>query len=252
MEDAEREVLVYNAKLAEQAERYDDMVEAIKQVVTKGGTLTAEERNLLSVAYKNVIGARRSAWRTVSSEEHKLREKGEERRGKMAKEYLTEIETELTNTCNEILKVLDDHLIKKAVDADEKVFYRKMKGDYYRYLAEFSGGSKKDEQADLSLKAYEEAVKDAKELLPTHPIRLGLALNFSVFYYEIKNSPDSACKLAKQTFDDAIATLDQVGDDSYKDSTLILQLLRDNLTLWTSENDNEEGKVEDIEDQPQE
>ena len=79
------------------------------------------------------------------------------------------------------------------------------------------------------------------ELTPTHPIRLGLALNFSVFYYEILNSPDRACHLAKQAFDDAIAELDSLSEESYRDSTLIMQLLRDNLTLWTS-SDGGEGE----------
>ena len=78
------------------------------------------------------------------------------------------------------------------------------------------------------------------ELTPTHPIRLGLALNFSVFYYEILNSPDRACHLAKQAFDDAIAELDSLSEESYRDSTLIMQLLRDNLTLWTSSDGNEQ------------
>jgi 14-3-3 protein epsilon len=84
------------------------------------------------------------------------------------------------------------------------------------------------------------------ELTPTHPIRLGLALNFSVFYYEILNSPDRACHLAKQAFDDAIAELDSLSEESYRDSTLIMQLLRDNLTLWTSSdgNEGEAGKEE--------
>jgi 14-3-3 protein epsilon len=253
MDDTEREELVYTAKLAEQAERYDDMVKAISQVVKKGGVLSAEERNLLSVAYKNVIGARRSAWRTISSEEQKFQDKGEDRRLKLAKEYRSEIEKELSQTCDEILKVLDEHLIKNATEDEAKVFYRKMKGDYYRYLAEFSLGAKRDEQARNSLEAYKDAFSDAKQLSFTHPIRLGLALNFSVFYYEIMNSPDEACKLAKETFDDALRELDAVDEDNYKDSTLILQLLRDNLTLWTSENDNEgEAKVEDIEDTQQE
>merc|ERR1712183_861511 len=89
--------------------------------------------------------------------------------------------------------------------------------------------------------AYEEAHKVAeKDLAVTHPIRLGLALNFSVFHYEVLNNPDEACKMARTAFEDAIAVLDNVSEESYKDSTLIMQLLRDNLTLWTS--DQEAGQ----------
>ncbi|RFS89957.1 hypothetical protein CH426_25700, partial [Klebsiella aerogenes] len=105
-----------------------------------------------------------------------------------------------------------------------------------RYLAEFKAGNDKKEVAELSLKAYQAATTAAEaELAPTHPIRLGLALNFSVFYYEIMNSPERACHFAKQVFDEAISELDSLNEDSYKDGTLILQLLRDNLTLWTSD-----------------
>ena len=106
--------------------------------------------------------------------------------------------------------------------------------------------------SDHAKEAYEKASKLAEELNSTHPIRLGLALNFSVFYYEIQEKREDACKLAKevfwesmylcpqnaienilimQAFDDAIAKLDQLKEDSYKDSTLIMQLLRDNLTV---------------------
>ena len=110
------------------------------------------------------------------------------------------------------------------------------KGDYHRYLAEFATGNERKEAAENSLVAYKAASDIAMtELPPTHPIRLGLALNFSVFYYEILNSPDRACRLAKAAFDDAIAELDTLSEESYKDSTLIMQLLRDNLTLWTSD-----------------
>lgn len=80
------------------------------------------------------------------------------------------------------------------------------KGDYHRYLAEFAVGDRRKQSADKSLEAYKAATEVAQtELPPTHPIRLGLALNFSVFYYEILNAPDQACHLAKQAFDDAIA-----------------------------------------------
>jgi len=109
-------------------------------------------------------------------------------------------------------------------------------GDYHRYLAEFATGDARKGAAEQSLVAYKSATEVATaELAPTHPIRLGLALNFSVFYYEILNAPERACHLAKQAFDEAISELDTLSEESYKDSTLIMQLLRDNLTLWTSD-----------------
>jgi len=240
-ENASREELVQYAKLAEQAERYDDMADRMKRVVTTmTSELSNEERNLLSVAYKNVVGARRSSWRVLSSIEQK--DKSSDKQA-FTKEYRKLVEKELTRICKEVLDLLDEHLIKDAGPPESKVFYLKMKGDYYRYLAEVetTEETKKAEVVEKSELAYKDALTVAeKDLAPTHPIRLGLALNFSVFYYEITNAPDSACKLAKQAFDDAIAELDTLKEDSYKDSTLIMQLLRDNLTLWTSDQTDED------------
>eukprot|EP01132_Coremiostelium_polycephalum_P005181 gene5181-6449_t len=231
-----REDNVYMAKLAEQAERYEEMVDAMKRVAKLDVELTVEERNLLSVAYKNVIGARRASWRIISSIEQKEESKGNTKHVKMIKEYKVKVEEELSNICRDILEVLDKNLIPSSDTGESKVFYYKMKGDYYRYLAEFAAGTNRKSSAENSLLAYKSASDTAVvELAPTHPIRLGLALNFSVFYYEILNSPDRACNLAKTAFDDAIAELDTLSEDSYKDSTLIMQLLRDNLTLWTSD-----------------
>jgi len=237
------------AKLAEQAERYDEMVDAMKKVANLDVELTVEERNLLSVAYKNVIGARRASWRIISSIEQKEDNKGNDSHVKRIKEYRSKVENELTNICNDILSVLDQHLIPSSTTGESKVFYYKMKGDYHRYLAEFAQAQARKEAAENSLIAYKSASDIAiTELPPTHPIRLGLALNFSVFYYEILNSPDRACHLAKQAFDDAIAELDTLSEDSYKDSTLIMQLLRDNLTLWTSDmQGTQEGETQESE-----
>ena len=116
------------------------------------------------------------------------------------------------------------------------VFGGSRKGDYHRYSAEFAFDDERKEAAENSLAAYKKATTFATtELPPTNPIRLGLALNFSVFYFEILNTPDRACRLAKTAFDDAIAELDTLSEESYKDSTLIMQLLRDNLTLWMAD-----------------
>jgi hypothetical protein len=256
-----REENVYMAKLAEQAERYDEMVEAMEKVAktVDVGELTVEERNLLSVAYKNVIGARRASWRIVSSIEQKEESKGNEEHVAAIRDYRAKVEQELSTICDSILKLLDTYLIPTSNTGESKVFYLKMKGDYHRYLAEFKTGAERKEAAESTLLAYKSAQVSSghfsfpqhfepfeqregrvvrsgvitpvrwkgvsfthflnplsmcthlsgnvifilqdialTELAPTHPIRLGLALNFSVFYYEILNSPDRACTLAKQ------------------------------------------------------
>merc|ERR1712232_1385097 len=206
-----------------------------------GGVLSVEERNLLSVAYKNAVGSRRAAWRIITSVEQKEKTKGNEDNAKLAKEYCSKVEAELQKICDTILGLLDGSLIVKATSGESKVFYQKMKADYYRYIAEFSDGEAKSRAAESARLAYEEAQKVAeKDLAVTHPIRLGLALNFSVFQYEVLNNPDEACKMARTAFEDAIAELDNVAEDSYKDSNLIMQLLRDNLTLWTSDQEGGE------------
>lgn len=234
-----REECVFLAKLSEQAERYEEMMKYMKQCATSGSDLSVEERNLLSVAYKNVIGSRRASWRIVQTIADK--ENGvDNERYEYVEEYKKRIESELEEVCDEILNVLQDNLIFNAQNSQDpganeaKVFYRKMKGDYHRYLAEFQKGQKKKASMNHAEDAYEQARTEAEKYLPpTHPIRLGLALNFSVYHYEIGNKPNKACELAKTAFDDAIAELDQLSEESYKDSTLIMQLLRDNLTLWT-------------------
>merc|ERR1719379_1815663 len=212
----------------------------MEAVGKSGDELSVEERNLLSVAYKNAVGSRRAAWRIITSVAQKETSKGNEENAKFAKEYCGKVEGELDKICNTILNLLDGNLIPKAGNGESKVFYQKMKADYYRYIAEFTDGDKKKQAAENARLAYSEAQTVAeKDLAVTHPIRLGLALNFSVFQYEVLSNPDEACKMARTAFEDAIAELDNVAEDSYKDSTLIMQLLRDNLTLWTSDQEGE-------------
>jgi len=219
------------------------MVESMKKVAQLNVELSVEERNLLSVAYKNVIGARRAAWRIISSIEQKEKTKGNDANVARIKLYSAKIEKELEAICTDVFNVLDQHLIPNAESDESNVFYYKMKGDYYRYQAEFTSEDKRKKSAENSLGAYGKALEVAEsKLLTTHPIRLGLALNFSVFYYEILNDPPKACDLAKKAFDAAIKDLDSLTEDSYKDSTVIMQLLRDNLTLWTSDEAEEEDR----------
>jgi len=199
----------------------------------------------------------------------KTKDAGNERRLALALEYRLKVEKELNDVCQAVLDLLTKFLIPNVSEqlknptatdgstnptnlVESKVFYQKMKGDYYRYLAEVAVGEKRKEVIQLSHDAYDAAYTSSRDgennegaMQPTHPIRLGLALNFSVFYYEIHENQKKACKLAKEAFDDAIADLDTLNEDSYKDSTLIMQLLRDNLTLWTSDDKADEENTAD-------
>lgn len=225
-----RAVLVM-ARAAENAERFEDMCEFMKHLVEKQRKLDVTERNLLSVAYKNVIGTRRGSWRNLAQDQ------GE---SPLASTYKGQIEKELKTICDEVLKLLKDILIpqsEKSGDDNSLVFYKKMAADYLRYLAECI---QSEEYKDAAEKYYSEAMEKAQECLSsTNPIRLGLALNYSVCLYEIKKLEEKACELAKSAFDSAISDLDKLDECDYKDSTLIMQLLRDNLTLWSSNLDDD-------------
>ncbi|TMW63997.1 hypothetical protein Poli38472_014702 [Pythium oligandrum] len=238
-----REGLVFLAKLAENAERYDDMVANVSAIVAQAdGDLTDEERTLVSVAYKNIVGMRRASWRVLCS----IEKAATHNRPDLVKQLREKVESELAASCNEVIEMTDKSLVPKATNAESKIFYLKMKGDYARYLAEFQSEDAQKSSTALALEAYEAASSVAStELPPTHPVRLGLALNFAVFHYDILESTEDACKLAKQAFDDAIAELDTLSDDSYRDSTLVMQLLRDNLTLWTSDDSKAQDPAND-------
>ena len=247
MNNLERQQLIYMAKVCEQSERFEDMLEYMKQVLQLGVSLNVEERNLLSVAYKNFVGVPRSAWRVLQSLEEKEKKDVKDRteepnrdvRLDLLRQCKKDTEEELSKICKEIISSIDDVCLKKAEENDEsdaKVFFLKMKGDYYRYIAEYIPEEEKNGISAKASESYKEAYALAEEKLKTtNPIRLGLALNYSVFFYEIDDDNKKACEIAKKAFDDAIADIENIDESHYKDSTTIMQLMRDNLTLWTSE-----------------
>lgn len=249
----DREDLLCMIVFAEQTERFEDMVRYLRLLIQQTPELCVEERNLFSLAYKNLIGPKRTSWRIISSiEQHqdtskKITECGDittlvskqailnESKNLLVINYRRTIENELHEICNDVITLIDTYLIPRTRVDESKVFYDKMKGDYYRYLSEFSTSNLRKKAAENALNAYKSAnYLSTKVLAPTNPIRLGLALNTSVFYYEILNSNQRACHLAKAAFDDAIAELDTLDEENYKDATLIMQLIRDNLTLWSN------------------
>ncbi|XP_057451790.1 14-3-3-like protein C [Lotus japonicus] len=244
----QRENLVFIAKLTQQVERYEDMVDAMNNVARLNVELTAEERDLLYDAYKNVVVKRRASWRILSLLEKKEESKVNKLNVKRIKEFREKLESELITICTDIITIIDQHLLPQSSSGESNVIYYKMKGDGYRYLAELKSGHELEETANKSLKAYQEAYTRAETELPAaHPIRLGLALNFSVFYYEILNSRERAYHLAVEAVDAALSELVPHNEETSKDeenstdvetsedSSYIIKLMRENITLWTPE-----------------
>ncbi len=232
---------VYLAMLAEQCTRFEDMMEFLEDMVkTKKDDLSSDERNLLSIAYKNTISLRRQAIRTLLAYEMKEKKKDNSNYLSFIVEYKNKVENELINLCQRIIGNIEKNLLSKANECEAKVFYHKMTADYYRYMAENVEGDQKKTFGESSLKSYNLASDEAKQLEIKNPIRLGLALNFSVFYFEVMNDQKMACDIAKETLDLAKKELGNLEDEDEenRDALSIVNLLQENLNMWTSDDEN--------------
>ena len=209
------------------------MVDFLEKVLReKGAGVTADERNLLSVAFKNLISSKRAACRTITAIEQNP--KYTKFSADLA-QYKAEIETKLTADCKRIVDMIEKEVLKKACDGEAKAFFVKMVGDYYRYISENAKGDLLEEVKQKALKAYDEANKI--DLPPCNPIKLGLALNFSVFHYEVMKNHKAACELADKALQEALDKIDELEEDDFRDAKSIIELLKENLTLWKEEED---------------
>ena len=232
---------VYLAMLAEQCNRFEEMVQFLEDMVkTRDKDLSSDERNLLSIAYKNSITSLRTALRTIMAYENKEKKKENSIFLPYIQEYKKKVESELVKACERVLQSIDGNLLSKASDSEAKVFYIKMKGDYNRYIAESVEGDLKDKVGKDALAAYQEASDNAKDLPVLNPISLGLALNFSVFHYEVMNDHETAIKVASDAYDKASKELPNIDEDAEenRDAVSIINLLKENLDMWKSEGDD--------------
>jgi 14-3-3 protein epsilon len=202
----------------------------------KGANLTIDERNLLSVAFKNLVSQQRTAIRTIGAIEQN------QKYAKFAHgmaDYKQRIEEELYRNCDEIIGLIRSDVLAKA-DVDEaKSFFQKMIGDYCRYVAESAKGDRLEKTKQDALAAYDDACKIAeKSLNACNSIRLGLALNFSVFHYEVMKDVRKACELGDKALTDALDKLDDCDEETFRDAQSIIELLRENLALWKDEEEN--------------
>ena len=230
-----REEYIYLSRLYEKAEKYQEQFKFINKYVELDPKLSKDERNILGSGYKNIISDKRNSLRIINS-----LEKRNIYQITYIKEIKEKIEKELSLILNEVQKILDKFLIPNAIDIENKVFYLKLKADFMRYKSEISYGKELEENILKTEKVYKEATDLAnKELNINNSTRLGLALNYSVFYYEIKKAKEEAINIAKNAFDEAMKIIDDLEISKAKDTLLIIQMLKENLISWCNEMNNE-------------
>jgi len=232
---------IFLARVAEQAERFEDMVDFLALVLdTKGPDVTSDERNLLSVAFKNLISSKRAACRTIAAIEQNPKYS---KFSDALANYKSQIESKLTADCQRVVNMIEEKVLVKATDGEAKAFFVKMVGDYYRYIAENAKDSLLEEIKQKALKAYTQA--NEITLPPCNPIKLGLALNFSVFHYEVLKNHKEACELADKALQDALDKIDELEEDDFRDAKSIIELLKENLTLWKEEEEGD-NQIDDL------
>jgi hypothetical protein len=230
-----REECVFLSRLNEKAEKYSEMFKYINKYVELDPKLSKEERNILCSGYKYITSDKRNSLRILNNIE-----KRNTYQLAYIKEIRENIEKELYQILLDIEKMLDKYLIPNAIDIENKVFYLKLKADFMRYKCEISYGKELDDIISKTEKIYKEANDFAnKELMISNSTRLGLALNYSVFFYDIKKMKEEAINIAKNAFDDAMKILDNLEISKAKDTLLIIQMLKENLIFWCNEINNE-------------
>lgn len=224
------------AHVCEHAGRYDDMKEYMKERVLSGPALLPEERDSLSAAFKGAVSRRREAWQTARLIEEEYRREGKLNEAYMAENYRTKLAAELQEVCNELLELLENTIVPKCESGEPKTFYLKLQADYHRYIVESTDGMKREKAIEKAKEYYSAATKEAGfNLLTTHPVRLSLALNYSVFKHEVLNDREGAIAIAHAAHSGAFMALEGMPEECHRDAADEMALLHDNLALWREE-----------------
>ncbi|CAK8992510.1 unnamed protein product [Durusdinium trenchii] len=214
-------VLVTLARVAERAERYDEMADFMKQRVEVGSALNPEERDMFSAAFKNSLTERRHAVRVAAGVEQMEQAEGRDAYASLAGGYRSKMEAELQEICSNALALLGS-LVSSAEPGEAKTFFLKMQGDYYRhsdalpgYLAEWTTGPAKSEVAGQAMNVYKQGMGEAMSLPTAHPAA------WRVLLRSLPVPPqdtDSAVATATEALNAASAGIEDIPEESRNDA----------------------------------
>merc|ERR1712232_365140 len=161
------------------------------------------------------LSSRRSAARVSRSIENQETVEGRPGNAALAQGYRTKVEAEMQEICDEVVSLIKDNLLSKAETGEARAFLLKMQGDYHRYITEITLGDQSQAAADEAERAYTDAMREANDhLLTTHPVRLGIALNFSVFQHEVLGQAQAAIATAQAAVRSAAADFDSMPEEA--------------------------------------
>ena len=218
-----RDDIIGHAQAAEEDKDYATALSCMRDAIERNPSLSSNERTLLATSFKSLCAESREKWKALVDSS----EGGREREVKMRAAEVEEV-------CQEALSLVSGVLLPVAKDVESKAFYLKMKADYASCLDQVTTPDsdivQRFNRMQAAMEAQDAAYEISHQLPQTHPVRLGIALNYALFQQELKK-PEVALRTAKRAFDDAVQQLDSLSEDSYKESTEVMQLLRDNMTL---------------------
>ena len=230
-----RDEYIYLAKLYEKAEKYEDMIFCINKIIETDPKLTLSEKDLFSNSFRLFIKSKRSSYRKLNEIE-KLETKKNSNLVKLISDVKYRVESEIKSICENIQSLIDKYLLPSVNEYESKVFYLKLKGDYFRYKSEVSINEEYSRSIILAEKNYFEALELSERHLPiTDQNRLGLILNFSIFHYECKKNKDDAIKLSQSICNELSKIKNDLENKNMRNSLLILELIKENLILWTND-----------------
>ena len=238
-----REELIFLSKLYTKAELYKEVINFIKEFIKLNPKIEKEECDIISTGFKNMISDKRASWFTLNSMEHKEKKK-KRNTVKEIKEIKNHIENEIRETCKELQDLIDKELLAKNEEDEILVFLYKLKADYFRYICEFAEGNEYQDNLIKAEEYYKKAYEIADKKLPIiNCNRVSVALNYAIFLYETKKDKKSGFDIAQNTFKESMKFIDDLEKPKYRDTLLIIQLLKENIIFWNSEMGDEEEKL---------
>jgi 14-3-3 protein epsilon len=238
-----REEYIYLSKLYTKAEEYKKVLEFIEEFIKLNPKLDKEELDILSTGFKNMITDKRASWFTLNSLERKEKKK-KKNIVKEIKEVKSHIENELRETCNKLQEIVDKYLLPNNDDDESVVFLYKLKADYFRYICEFAEGKELENNLTKSEEYYKKAFEISEKKLPIMNCnRVSVGLNYAIFLYEVKKDKKGGFDVAQNIFKESMKFIDDLENSKYRDTLLIIQLLKENIIFWNSEMSEEEAKL---------